>query len=978
MTKLGEIFIELKLDSKEYKASLKKQKALALKTANEIEKGQVSSNSKTTKSKAAEQKAHIDGLNNIVKYEKQVYDQKKKINDDAIKSSDKASAAIMKNEENINKQKTASSKSYSDADAQAQYQSQERLIKQQGKYAKAQGSAIEMNKKFDKQMKSNNKTVKSSEKGFLQLTTGILKSAPAFAVATAAIAGVYQTLRFLTSEFTAGLNAIEDFNSSVISSSAFITTFSKKASEGDIAGAWDEASVYAKALTKELEIMDAKTIATGKDLRIISDTFIQQGILLDVNNEKQKAGFINLANAIKLMTKGQNQEIQLRQESRALAQGQLKDSNLLVKLLQAKDPEFKKNLATAKKTGQVFQYIGDLLEGFTPASLAFEATWSAIGTSLETIHDRVLRGAFLPTYQKLLEFAVEIKDSLIDGQGELTPLANKIQNDIQKILSVATKVIEKIIKSTFWLISNLEIVVYWFKAIAEITTLGLGISVVPVLTTAIKNLGSAALITNTNMSMLKKTTIGLFSFYAGFKLGQYLYEEFEQVRLFGVGLIDGLIDGWHKFGSSVKILWIEIKQAWKDIVYDLGQLWGDFLMKISDAFVSLPFSWGDKKASEIGAVAKSFKSMTKPLDETAKSIREVTKAEEEWQKGHDKVIDSMVNSALSYKPSSIIPGEAEDESNVSVPELTIPPETEDAIKKKIKKFEDEMKKYVDSLKVPQSILNSFLIGDEKERQDVLDTFQDLRDQLQNAAKEGSISGEKFAEVWRRIGEEEAKALNKLTGWGQIADTLDSYARESMDIFDNLSEVVSSAFSSMEDALVDFITTGEFEFSNFVDSILADIARIAVQESITGPLASALSTSLGGSFSGLFSGGSSSSGLTTETLNFNPATYNAGGKAAGGAVVGGSSYLVGEKGPEVFSPAENGSITPNSNLGGNTTVQVIDQRNGGEDIEVQRSKTNDGEFIKMIIKEVSNDLRSGGDTSKAMTQTFGTRRVGARR
>jgi hypothetical protein len=43
----------------------------------------------------------------------------------------------------------------------------------------------------------------------------------------------------------------------------------------------------------------------------------------------------------------------------------------------------------------------------------------------------------------------------------------------------------------------------------------------------------------------------------------------------------------------------------------------------------------------------------------------------------------------------------------------------------------------------------------------------------------------------------------------------------------------------------------------------------------------------------------------------------GGKAIGGPVRGGTSYLVGERGPELFTPSSSGSITPNNKLGGLT-------------------------------------------------------------
>ena len=44
-----------------------------------------------------------------------------------------------------------------------------------------------------------------------------------------------------------------------------------------------------------------------------------------------------------------------------------------------------------------------------------------------------------------------------------------------------------------------------------------------------------------------------------------------------------------------------------------------------------------------------------------------------------------------------------------------------------------------------------------------------------------------------------------------------------------------------------------------------------------------------------------------------------GKMVGGAVAGAGSYIVGEKGPELFTPGVTGNITPNHQMGGNTNI-----------------------------------------------------------
>jgi predicted PurR-regulated permease PerM len=47
----------------------------------------------------------------------------------------------------------------------------------------------------------------------------------------------------------------------------------------------------------------------------------------------------------------------------------------------------------------------------------------------------------------------------------------------------------------------------------------------------------------------------------------------------------------------------------------------------------------------------------------------------------------------------------------------------------------------------------------------------------------------------------------------------------------------------------------------------------------------------------------------------------GARATGGPVSGGSSYLVGETGPEIFTPGASGFITPNNRLGGGGNIII---------------------------------------------------------
>lgn len=107
---------------------------------------------------------------------------------------------------------------------------------------------------------------------------------------------------------------------------------------------------------------------------------------------------------------------------------------------------------------------------------------------------------------------------------------------------------------------------------------------------------------------------------------------------------------------------------------------------------------------------------------------------------------------------------------------------------------------------------------------------------------------------------------------------------------DIEQAMTNAFSGAEDALVEFVMTGEFNFSKLVDSILADLTRLLARQAILAVF-NAFSGGTSGAAGGLIAG-------------------LAGARADGGPVTGGESYLVGERGPEIFQPNQSGTIIPN--------------------------------------------------------------------
>ncbi|HBQ89191.1 MAG TPA: phage tail tape measure protein [Alcaligenes faecalis] len=114
-----------------------------------------------------------------------------------------------------------------------------------------------------------------------------------------------------------------------------------------------------------------------------------------------------------------------------------------------------------------------------------------------------------------------------------------------------------------------------------------------------------------------------------------------------------------------------------------------------------------------------------------------------------------------------------------------------------------------------------------------------------------------------------KKLALQGGWALGAkDALINYADEAANVYQSMGDMVGNAFKGMEDALTSFVTTGKMDFKSLADSIIQDMIRIAIQQSITGPLASAFGN-LFNPLSGVSAGANFSMGSLGGSGGFTP-------------------------------------------------------------------------------------------------------------
>ena len=137
-------------------------------------------------------------------------------------------------------------------------------------------------------------------------------------------------------------------------------------------------------------------------------------------------------------------------------------------------------------------------------------------------------------------------------------------------------------------------------------------------------------------------------------------------------------------------------------------------------------------------------------------------------------------------------------------------------------------------------------------------------------------------------------------------------------------IVDNLFNSITNLVAGTMTARE-AFASFLNSI-ADMLANAAKKMI----AQYIAIGIARMFAGMGGGTTSLSNANLADVNkyagsvsdFSIGSFPLAGKAAGGPVMGGTPYIVGEKGPELFMPGRSGTIIPNDALGGGTTNVVV--------------------------------------------------------
>ena len=161
---------------------------------------------------------------------------------------------------------------------------------------------------------------------------------------------------------------------------------------------------------------------------------------------------------------------------------------------------------------------------------------------------------------------------------------------------------------------------------------------------------------------------------------------------------------------------------------------------------------------------------------------------------------------------------------------------------------------------------------------------------------------------RAVEDANDRALRSSQAWTDGATRfLKDYVAESNDAATATEQAFANAFSGAEDSLVGFISSGKLEFRGLADSILADVARTTVRQTITAPLAGALRSAFAGDgLLGLFHQGGIAGERPPDARNadagiFDHAPRYHGGGFAGSGLLPDEVPIIARRGELVVPP-----------------------------------------------------------------------------
>ena len=241
--------------------------------------------------------------------------------------------------------------------------------------------------------------------------------------------------------------------------------------------------------------------------------------------------------------------------------------------------------------------------------------------------------------------------------------------------------------------------------------------------------------------------------------------------------------------------------------------------------------------------------------------------------------------------------------------------------------------------------------------------QNLRSMIENKVSRSEIETqkEKIKNLLKELNLTTLIADERIRAADPALSRIDELNRKMRDLNDttlqavNLSKAMGESFEDSFKGIIKGTMTVADAFRNMLNRIADFFLDTAAQLAATQLQKGILSL-----FGNMFNFSTKSDPLSSFTAATPGEVTMADFKANGGPVRGGRSYVVGERGPEMFTPGVSGMITPNHALGGSTNI-VVNVDASGSSVEGDEEQGRElGRLISVAVQsEIVQQKRPGG-------------------
>jgi hypothetical protein len=138
----------------------------------------------------------------------------------------------------------------------------------------------------------------------------------------------------------------------------------------------------------------------------------------------------------------------------------------------------------------------------------------------------------------------------------------------------------------------------------------------------------------------------LFAFYAGWKIGEWLRENFLEAQLAGIWMVRVLMKGWEQLKYSADIAFTGILGLWNTVMKFMTDTFASLLEIIATGLEGIPVI-GPKLAAPLQSLADELREAASSTEPLADALARIDKKHEEAKRHIEEVTDEMAAEAVA-------------------------------------------------------------------------------------------------------------------------------------------------------------------------------------------------------------------------------------------------------------------------------------------------------------------------------------------